>query len=450
MATVNSTAQMQSVTDQMNGQAASGAGGQVSNQLAGFTGTQIPDSTILKIIDASKIKDIQTVAALIAPFTDYPIEFLVVALQDFDFFNSFNPETGTTNSVGLISALSTSLENSFNLFNNSVTEFGDSVLQSYSGSDVTGLADNVSEKISGRISEQVTNIVPNAPDNVKKQIVKDIQNGETDAAAEKAASYSEQSKEELKTQFANLDPTLAGTYVLNVGDFTLPPNYEIGSNFTTWSGKNSQDYDFSYIATVEELNAEVKFISREITEVVVHWTETYTNANLSAEQIHDIHNALGHDGIVYHYIIKRDGSLQRGCPINLQSEHTGGPHDEYSIAIAFVGGINSPSDQPRNEDSNNTASLTRSQFNTFYEILKAMYKRYPGLQVIGHNDIDPLQQDPGFDVIEYCYNKFNKITLFSDPSTQPPFSQEGINNFLKNLSADRAEELSLIRYPWTN
>ena len=93
--------------------------------------------------------------------------------------------------------------------------------------------------------------------------------------------------------------------------------------------------------TVEELVAEMRNTSRDITEFVVHWTETFKNQNLTAEDIHEWHIDKGYTGIGYHYIITRDGKLQRGRPLNLIGDHA--PefnHNQFSIGIAFVGGFN--------------------------------------------------------------------------------------------------------------
>ena len=63
--------------------------------------------------------------------------------------------------------------------------------------------------------------------------------------------------------------------------------------------------------------AELRNIKREITEVVVHWSETPTNKNIGSEEINETHLANELNGIGYHYVIRRDGSLQRGRPANI-------------------------------------------------------------------------------------------------------------------------------------
>ena len=67
-------------------------------------------------------------------------------------------------------------------------------------------------------------------------------------------------------------------------------------------------------------------------------------------------------------------------------------------------------------------SLTLSQMNTFREFCQAFYNRFPGGQILGHNDVDQFEQDPGFDVRDYVEDLFGKKSLFEDPSARGPFS----------------------------
>ncbi len=52
---------------------------------------------------------------------------------------------------------------------------------------------------------------------------------------------------------------------------------------------------------------------------------------------------------------------------------------------------------------------------------------WPGLQVLGHSDIDRQQKDPGFDVPDYVYTKFGKILVYTDPSSEAALSRSAIS-----------------------
>lgn len=192
-----------------------------------------------------------------------------------------------------------------------------------------------------------------------------------------------------------------------------------------------QEDRYGYIDSQEELFAEFKNIKREVTEVVVHWSETYSNKDIGAEEL----DTMQSGNIGYHYVIRRDGTIQRGLPVNQQGDHTQSTHDERSIGVIFIGGftVASGSRNPTLYESAN--SLTRSQLNSFESLIAAFYKVYPGGQVIGHNDLDDTHNDPGFDVRSYCRNIFGKKSLFdSGVITRGPLTPEEINTQKINVT----------------
>ena len=232
----------------------------------------------------------------------------------------------------------------------------------------------------------------------------------------------------IRTFVKTIDTTISSATKPIPSEFVFEEPYVIGSFEKGWK-KGQGDPVFPYISSTEELQAEFKNVNREVTEIVVHWTETPTNKNIGSEEINKIHLESGLNGIGYHYVIRRDGSLQRGRPINIQGEHvTVNKHNERSIGIVFVGGINVPSGTPNLENFISVQSLTRSQFNTFDHFCRAFFARFPGGQAVGHNDIDPIEDDPGFNVREYVLANFGKVSKFTDPLKQSPFTIDEINN----------------------
>ena len=223
-----------------------------------------------------------------------------------------------------------------------------------------------------------------------------------------------------------LDTTISGSVIVNASLFD--EGIPVDVNNQKWKGRSSEDEIFTYIASVEELDAEFTTIKRDISEVIVHATETYSNKDIGAIEINNIHNELGHDGIGYHYVIRRDGRLQRGRPVNRKGEHAVvNGHDVYSIGVVMVGGLNvaTGNDNPLNNRS--SQSFTREQFTTLEKFLRSFYRRYSGGQVFGHNDIDTTEQDPYFDVIDYVESTFRKTNITEDPATTSPLSPAEIN-----------------------
>lgn len=237
------------------------------------------------------------------------------------------------------------------------------------------------------------------------------------------------SRGEVRAFLKTIDTTIYNSTRPELDDVVFPDPYVIGSFEKNWKNGAGNPL-FPYISSREELQAEFRNIKREVTELVVHWTETPTNKNIGSEELNDLHIAFGLDGLGYHYVIRRDGTLQRGRPVNIVGQHAPtNNHDERSIGIVFVGGINAPSGTPNLDSFISAQSLTRSQLNTFDHICRAFYAVFPGGQIIGHNEIDEDEFDPGFSVIEYVNIHFGKISKFKTPFTQQPFT---VDEILKN------------------
>lgn len=347
--------------------------------------------------------------------------------------------------------LGKSILSSVNGIQSSVTNY--STILDQTASDVVenldrgldGIVDNI--VVGGVTSDATTTVLEltneTVPDDVLKQVNANLSQGDVTSAAADLKPYSGETTETLEQELSQVDVSVAGQITVTGSQTALSQPYVIGEDVYKWNGAASTDYPFSYVSSTDELLYEIAGIKRQVTEVVVHWTDTYTNADLSAQDIHANQIKLGHDGIGYHYVIRRDGSLQRGRPVNVQGDHAPiNGHDQYSIAIAFVGGINAPTQVENAPAYRSAASLTRAQFTTFNQFVGAFYRSYPGGQVIGHNNIDPLVQDPGFDVIDYCLTLFGKVSLFTEPENQSPFEPQQITQAQQTVDQSLTLEIN--------
>lgn len=182
-----------------------------------------------------------------------------------------------------------------------------------------------------------------------------------------------------------------------------PPAHEIGSNNVQATG--------AFVSSVEELEYDMGSATRKISELIVGWSETFQNANLTKGQAAKLTGASG-----FHYVIKRDGSIERDVPINSGGGHTSG-HSSHSIGVLLIGGVDtaSPTQETNVVDvaaDVGASHITRSQYNSLYEIMRVFYTQYPGGQALGQSEVDPNLNGPGFEVRDYAYNLFNKISLF--------------------------------------
>jgi len=215
------------------------------------------------------------------------------------------------------------------------------------------------------------------------------------------------------------------------GDYNNP-NADASQSSTTPLGGNDlinrvQGYKFTRVGGPEELEAEFRSATRDITEVVVHWTAHFLNQDIGAEEIHSQHKQQGWNGCGYHYVIRKDGSIERGRPINQQGAHakTNG-HNKYSIGVAFVGGYTVNSNSGLANPPFGEESITAEQRKALRMFFNAFFKVWPGGQGWGHNDTDPEQKpDPGFSIPTYIFNEFGKVNV-SLSGTSPPLSPEQI------------------------
>lgn len=199
--------------------------------------------------------------------------------------------------------------------------------------------------------------------------------------------------------------------------------YVIGSNNATWQGESTPitTGQFTSVDSPEELIAELRACSRPITEVIAHWTASYTNQDWGSEKVHELHQQRGFSGIGYHYVIKRDGTLQRGRPLERRGAHSKAyGHNNYSIGVSMAGGYNCPSNTPSPNRYISADSLTTQSLATFEWFMRCFYDVFPGGQTYGHNDTSDLGKvDPGFDCQEYVRIKFGKTNVITDGRAGP-------------------------------
>jgi len=124
--------------------------------------------------------------------------------------------------------------------------------------------------------------------------------------------------------------------------------------------------------------------SKNIKYLIVHCSDT--NNQLRAIDIHKMHLSFGWDGIGYHKIICRDGTIENGRPVYWVGAHTKGKNNE-SIGICLIGRNN----------------FTKNQFTSLKSILIEWRKKYPNLIIKGHRDaINTHKTCPNFNVTQWC------------------------------------------------
>ena len=114
----------------------------------------------------------------------------------------------------------------------------------------------------------------------------------------------------------------------------------------------------------------------------IRWRE------VSLSEVDQWHRQRGWKGIGYHYLIRLDGTVERGRPEAEIGAHCQ-DHNLHSIGICYVGGL----------DSRNRPADTRTpaQRLALRELLETLHARYPHALIVGHHLFHPQKACPCFD-----------------------------------------------------
>lgn len=80
-----------------------------------------------------------------------------------------------------------------------------------------------------------------------------------------------------------------------------------------------------------------ELIPRDETDmIVIHHTGNPTDDDLSAEEIHESHLERGWSGIGYHFVVRKNGEIEVGRPMDAWGAHAEGDND-HTIGIVVCG-----------------------------------------------------------------------------------------------------------------
>lgn len=111
--------------------------------------------------------------------------------------------------------------------------------------------------------------------------------------------------------------------------------------------------------------------------IIIHHTGNPTDDDLSAEQIHASHKAQGWSGCGYHYIIRKDGTIERGRPHWTVGAHAEG-ENWHTIGIHVCGNFE-------------LTKPTEAQVNSLSAFLADLCVTYGLLTsaIVGHRELMP-------------------------------------------------------------
>lgn len=119
--------------------------------------------------------------------------------------------------------------------------------------------------------------------------------------------------------------------------------------------------------------------------IVLHCSATRgIQASIGANDIRQWHKAKGWKDIGYHYVIKRDGTLESGRVLDEIGSHVQG-HNANSVGICLVGGLDNTTWKP-------VDNFTAAQWKTLTSLVARLVKIYPTAKVLGHRDFPAVQK----------------------------------------------------------
>lgn len=124
--------------------------------------------------------------------------------------------------------------------------------------------------------------------------------------------------------------------------------------------------------------------------IVVHCSATQPKDSFDWKSIDQMHRQRGFITIGYHFVIKTDGTIQEGRPLNAIGAHAQGYNDR-SVGICLIGGVDSKGKAKDN--------FTDEQRESLKKLLDWLWFVYPESNIMGHRDLPNVSKDcPCFDL----------------------------------------------------
>lgn len=149
----------------------------------------------------------------------------------------------------------------------------------------------------------------------------------------------------------------------------------------------------------QPMNKEVKYLA-------VHCSATPSDQDIGAVEIDKMHRLRGFLRIGYHYVIRRDGTIEKGREDDQAGAHTQNYNSE-ALGICMVGGVEKEADVQRNSNGAVVKlvaydNFTQAQKFALRDLLKELKVTYPKAIIQGHRDFPKVAKDcPSFSVKDF-------------------------------------------------
>ena len=129
---------------------------------------------------------------------------------------------------------------------------------------------------------------------------------------------------------------------------------------------------------------------RFIDKIIIHTADTKPSMDIGVKEIRDWHIKRGWNDVGYHFIIRKNGHIEKGRDIDIVGSHCYGKN-KSSIGICWVGGYGGVDD--RND----------AQKESLIKLIKSLKTILGGATLHGHNQFSS-KTCPNFNVIDEYSN----------------------------------------------
>lgn len=132
--------------------------------------------------------------------------------------------------------------------------------------------------------------------------------------------------------------------------------------------------------------------SRPVNEIILHCSATKDGADFSADDIRRWHRQRGFTDIGYHFVVRLDGTVEKGRDIDKAGAHCLN-HNRRSIGICYIGGLDRagrPAD-----------TRTSAQRLALPALISRLRRHHPGATIHGHREF-AAKACPCFNAAEYA------------------------------------------------
>ena len=140
-------------------------------------------------------------------------------------------------------------------------------------------------------------------------------------------------------------------------------------------------------------------LRKKTDSIIIHCAATKASMDIGYDEIRKWHvDQNGWDDVGYHFIIRRNGKLEKARPEGYSGAHAPS-HNSRSIGICLVGGMA--------DDGGPENNFTLEQFLTLKDLVNMIMDKYSDItEVLGHCDVQENKPNcPGFNVKEWLHKE---------------------------------------------